>query len=209
MGTPEENKSVFDRLPKLIAEKYNAFVDAVAAKFKNYYTKTEVDTTVADLNESIDGKLDQMDVYTKDEVDTEFAEHQKIYMSLAVEVEGLKNNNAGYVTGEEVEELIPDSLPASDVYPWAKEPVKPSYTKSEVGLDKVDNVKQYSASNEPPYPVRSVNGLKGDVIIETSKGRAMRRQAKISALQRKQKSSRSIWKRHRRTLLNTISHTTF
>lgn len=34
---------------------------------------------------------------------------------------------------------IPTSLPASDVYDWAKQPNKPSYIKSEVGLSNVDN----------------------------------------------------------------------
>lgn len=34
---------------------------------------------------------------------------------------------------------IPTSLPANDVYAWAKSPTKPSYTKSEVGLGNVDN----------------------------------------------------------------------
>ena len=33
----------------------------------------------------------------------------------------------------------PLSLPASDVYTWAKQATKPSYVKSEVGLGKVDN----------------------------------------------------------------------
>ena len=46
---------------------------------------------------------------------------------------------------------------------WAKEETKPSYSKSEVGLGNVDNVKQYSASNPPPYPVKSVNGKTGAV----------------------------------------------
>lgn len=36
---------------------------------------------------------------------------------------------------------------------WAKATTKPAYTKSEVGLGNVDNVKQYSASN-PPVVVR-------------------------------------------------------
>lgn len=36
----------------------------------------------------------------------------------------------------------PTTLPASDVYDWAKEPTKPEYTKSEVGLSNVDNEKQ-------------------------------------------------------------------
>ena len=39
----------------------------------------------------------------------------------------------GNVTGR------PTSLPASDVYAWAKASTKPSYTKSEVGLSNVDN----------------------------------------------------------------------
>lgn len=34
---------------------------------------------------------------------------------------------------------FPTSMPASDVYPWAKATTKPSYTKAEVGLGKVDN----------------------------------------------------------------------
>lgn len=34
---------------------------------------------------------------------------------------------------------FPSSLPASDVYAWAKASTKPSYTKSEVGLGNVDN----------------------------------------------------------------------
>ena len=38
--------------------------------------------------------------------------------------------------------------------------------KTDVGLGNVDNVKQYSISNPPPYPVTSVNGQTGDVTIE-------------------------------------------
>lgn len=34
---------------------------------------------------------------------------------------------------------FPASMPASDVYPWAKAATKPSYTKAEIGLGKVDN----------------------------------------------------------------------
>ncbi len=53
-----------------------------------------------------------------------------------------------------------DAIPA-----WAKNSTKPSYTKSEVGLGNVDNVKQYSANNPPPYPVTSVNGKTGAVTL--------------------------------------------
>lgn len=41
-------------------------------------------------------------------------------------------------------------------------------TKSQVGLGSVDNVKQYSASNPPPYPVSSVNGKTGTVSLTAS-----------------------------------------
>ena len=40
--------------------------------------------------------------------------------------------------------------------------------KNDVGLSNVDNVKQYSASNPPPYPVRSVNGKTGKVNLTTA-----------------------------------------
>lgn len=38
-------------------------------------------------------------------------------------------------------------------------------TKAQVGLDKVDNEKQYSASNPPPYPVSSVNSKTRKVVL--------------------------------------------
>lgn len=41
-------------------------------------------------------------------------------------------------------------------------------TKANVGLNNVDNVKQYSANNPPPYPVTSVNGKTGDVNLTAS-----------------------------------------
>lgn len=37
--------------------------------------------------------------------------------------------------------------------------------KEEIGLSNVDNVKQYSATNPPPYPVTSVNGKTGAVTV--------------------------------------------
>ena len=37
--------------------------------------------------------------------------------------------------------------------------------KADIGLSNVDNVKQYSATNPPPYPVTSVNGKTGAVTV--------------------------------------------
>ena len=64
-------------------------------------------------------------------------------------------NDAGYL--KDFTEKDP-TVPA-----WAKEPTKPSYDKSEVGLGNVANERQYSAQNPPPYPVLSVNG-KGEAV---------------------------------------------
>lgn len=70
------------------------------------------------------------------------------------------DNDKGYLTGySETDPTVPS---------WAKQSTKPSYSKSEVGLGNVDNVKQYSASNPPPYPVPSVNGKAGAVSLGAS-----------------------------------------
>lgn len=41
--------------------------------------------------------------------------------------------------------------------------------KSDVGLGNVDNVRQYSTSNPPPYPVQSVDGATGSVVTNAVK----------------------------------------
>lgn len=84
------------------------------------------------------------------------------------------------ITYDDVRELISQEVPAWAMEPdppeiaeetdptvpsWAKQPKKPSYSKSEVGLGNVDNVKQYSAANPPPYPVTSVAGKTGAVTL--------------------------------------------
>lgn len=51
---------------------------------------------------------------------------------------------------------------------WAKNATKPTYTKDDVGLGNVDNVRQYSESNQPPYPVTSVNGKTGAVSLSAA-----------------------------------------
>lgn len=94
------------------------------------------------------------------------------------------NENAQFVlnagTGIGVLTVLPDKTATMEsralvteetdptVPSWAKAASKPSYTKSEVGLGNVDNVKQYSASNPPPYPVTSVNGKTGAVTLDAS-----------------------------------------
>lgn len=64
-----------------------------------------------------------------------------------------------------IDSLSTGKLDVTAIADWAKAATKPSYTKNEVGLGNVDNVKQYSASNPPPYPVTSVNGATGAVTV--------------------------------------------
>lgn len=43
---PQANKHIFDKLPELIADKLNGFIDAVINKLKEFYTKSEVDELI-------------------------------------------------------------------------------------------------------------------------------------------------------------------
>lgn len=72
----------------------------------------------------------------------------------------VRNGNDGEGGGGGVIEETDPTVPS-----WAKQTNKPTYSKSEVGLGNVDNVRQYSASNPPPYPVTSVNGKTGAVTV--------------------------------------------
>lgn len=76
---------------------------------------------------------------------------------------GYTGTEAEFAAKLAAEYLTSESDPT--VPSWAKQTSKPSYTKSEVGLGNVDNIKQYSASNPPPYPVTSVNGQTGAVSV--------------------------------------------
>lgn len=75
-----------------------------------------------------------------------------------------------------VQSIVPawarESAPPQETDPnvpaWAKKANKPEYTAAEVGLGNVDNVKQYSKNNPPPYPVTSVNGKTGAVNINAT-----------------------------------------
>ena len=65
--------------------------------------------------------------------------------AVAVDTEAVKSINIGkveYLPNDNNVKLpeYPTTLPASDVYEWAKQPKKPNYTKQEVGLSEVQNV---------------------------------------------------------------------
>ena len=62
------------------------------------------------------------------------------------------NNDSGFITSE--------NAPVKSVNGKTGDVI---LNAADVGLGNVDNIKQYSASNPPPYPVTSVNGKTGKV----------------------------------------------
>lgn len=54
---------------------------------------------------------------------------------------------------------FPTSMPASDVYAWAKAPAKPAYTKAEVGLGNVDNTADSAKSVKYATSAGSANAV--------------------------------------------------
>ena len=64
-GDPAQNKSVFDRLPELIAERLNGFITAVKAKFAEYYTKAETEAVIDERMQQAGNADMQQAVYDK------------------------------------------------------------------------------------------------------------------------------------------------
>lgn len=87
-----------------------------------------------------------------------------------IDGKGLSTNDFTNEYKEKLDDLENITFEETDptVPAWAKTVNKPSYTASEVGLGNVDNIRQYSVNNPPPYPVTSVNGLTGDIKLNTS-----------------------------------------
>lgn len=63
----------------------------------------------------------------------------KVGTGISVDIDGTITIPTYDLTGYALKTDIPYTLPASDVYSWAKASSKPIYTKNEVGLSNVDN----------------------------------------------------------------------
>lgn len=85
--TAQNNKMVFDRLPKLIADKFNNFVDAVKTKFTEYLTAQQtidlVNSTLIAIGEG-------------DMTKTEYATEEKGVVKTAANARQLDGKNADY-----------------------------------------------------------------------------------------------------------------
>ena len=107
-----------------------------------YATQEYVKNKIAEASLS-GGEVDLSGYATKEELPTKISQLE---------------NDKNYLTSyNETDPTVPD---------WAKASTKPTYTKTEIGLDKVDNIKQYSVNNPPPYPVTSINGKTGEVVLD-------------------------------------------
>ena len=85
--TAQNNKMVFDRLPKLIADKFNDFVDAVKTKFTAYYTAQQtidlVNSTLVAIGEG-------------DMTKNEYATEEEGVVKTAANARQLDGKNADY-----------------------------------------------------------------------------------------------------------------
>lgn len=165
----------------------SGYITVAVATLLNYYLKTEVynrseaysRTEVDNLISGLDKRLNAIADSTDVDLDqlSEIVAYIKSNKSLIDGITTSKVSVADIVNNLTTEDAakplsaaqgkvlkgLYDALPA-----WAKAASKPTYTKSEIGLGNVDNVRQYSASNPPPYPVKSVNGKTGAVSLGAS-----------------------------------------
>ena len=151
----------------------------MAIEYKLSYTASEIDRRLG----KIDDLADKTEIPTKlsDLIDDKgyLTEHQSLadYAKTA-DLGALAEKDT--VTKTDLASDVKTSLEKADtalqsytetdptVPSWAKAATKPTYTASEVGLGNVDNVKQYSASNPPPYPVTKVNNKTGNITLSAS-----------------------------------------
>lgn len=86
-----------------------------------------------------------------------------------VDVSGITSTELSYLSGvtSNVQDQIDGKLSEAPVQSVNSKTGAVTLTKADIGLSNVDNVKQYSSTNPPPYPVTSVNGQTGAVTIES------------------------------------------
>lgn len=163
---PVEAYDTFTELATYI-EKHQDAADALTAAVGNKADKTVVDDILTVINGL--GALAKKDKVAKDDLDASLqteldakATTEAMNTALATKSDTSHEHDDRYYTESEIDTKLdtksntghkhtkaditdfPTSLPASDVYDWAKAETKPSYTKDEVGLDKAGNFKAVS-----------------------------------------------------------------
>lgn len=123
---------------------YNCTVSTTAAGLKNCPTKIAFTMEVL-LNAGVTQKLYEYDrsvpkVYIRNFYDNAWGEWKRVYTTADKPTAGEIGAAASSHTHTKAQITnFPTSMPASDVYAWAKAPSKPAYSKAEVGLGNVDN----------------------------------------------------------------------
>ena len=108
---------------------------------------------ITNLQVTLDGKAPSSHTHTKSQVGLANVDNVKQYS---------ENNPPPYPVTKVNNKTGTVSLSAADV---GAAPSSHTHTKSQVGLANVDNVKQYSENNPPPYPVTKVNNKTGTVSL--------------------------------------------
>lgn len=123
---------------------YKCPVSVTAAGLKHCPTQIAFAMEVL-LNAGVTQKLYEYDssvpkVYIRNFYDGAWGEWKRVYTTADKPTAGEIGAAASSHTHTKAQITdFPTSMPASDVYAWAKAPTKPSYSKGEVGLGNVDN----------------------------------------------------------------------
>lgn len=95
---------------------------------------------IADLTEIVGNKVDKVSGKCLSTNDYTTAEKNKLEgIAAGAEVNIQPDWNVTDTTNDAFIKNKPTSMPASDVFDWAKADTKPTYTKSEIGLENVEN----------------------------------------------------------------------
>lgn len=123
---------------------YKCSTNATATGLKNCPTQNafalEVLSSAGTTQKLYEYMASGQKVYTRNCYDNAWGEWKRIYTTADKPTAGEIGAAASSHTHTKAQITdFPTSMPASDVYAWAKAPTKPSYTKAEVGLGNVDN----------------------------------------------------------------------
>lgn len=123
---------------------YKCSTNATATGLKNCPTQNafalEVLSSAGTTQKLYECMASGQKVYTRNHYDNAWGEWKRIYTTANKPTAGEIGAAASSHTHTKAQITdFPTSMPASDVYAWAKAPTKPSYSKAEVGLKNVDN----------------------------------------------------------------------
>lgn len=164
----EMKEYVNDVLIKDVAESFDAVADVVVGKVDSVNGKTgDVTLTAVDVGAvpvgeggiigvaSVNGRSGNVTL-TSEDVGLGNLDNERQYSA---------SNPPPYPVASVNGKTGAVNLTANDI---GARPSDWTPSKSNVGLGLVENERQYSAANPPPYPVTAVNGQTGDVAVQPS-----------------------------------------